>query len=76
MTTSGNTNWDEPGDTVLVDWQEAGLLKPSLARCSQRYEFLPGDLYKWFGSLSDDDAARVAQGLELTSDSLPYKRTR
>ena len=73
---TGNINWNEPGDIVLADWQQAGLLKPSLVRCGQRYEFLPGDLYKWFGSLSNSDAAKVADGLELTSDSLPYQRTR
>ena len=70
---TGNINWNEPGDIVLADWQQAGLLKPSLVRCGQRYEFLPGDLYKWFGSLSNSDAAKVADGLELTSDSLPIQ---
>lgn len=73
---TGNINWNELGDIVLDDWQNADLLKPSLARCGQRYEFLPGDLHRWFGSLSDNDAAKVADGLKLTSDSLPYKRTR
>lgn len=71
---TSNINWNEPGDIILDDWQDAGLLKPSLARCSQRYEFLLSDLHKWFGSLSDGDAAKIAVGLELTSDSLPYKR--
>lgn len=73
---TGNINWNEPGDVLLTDCREAGLLKPSLVRCGQRYEFLPSDLYKWFGSLSDTDAARVADGLEATSDALPYKRSR
>ena len=73
---TGNLNWNEPGDVLLTGWQEAGSLKPSLVRCGQRYEFLPGDLHKWFGSLSDADAARVAEGLIATSDMLPYRRTR
>ena len=73
---TGNVSWNDPGDVVLVDWREAGLLKPSLVRCGQRYEFMPGDLYKWFGSLTDTDAARVAEGLEDTSDALPYRRSR
>lgn len=73
---TGNIDWHEPGDVVLADWRSAGLLKPSLVRCRQRYEFLYSDLYKRFGSLSYADAANVACGLELTSDSLPYKRAR
>lgn len=32
------------------------------------HEFLPGDLYKWFGSLSGGDAAKVAEGSRLTGD--------
>lgn len=68
------TTWDEAGDVPLLDWREAGLLKPSMVRCGQRFEFGLSDLKRRFGVLSARDAANVAVGLDLTKDVLPHRR--
>lgn len=65
---TGNVTWDQSGDVPLLDWREAGLLKPSLVRCSQRFEFRREDLYRRFGRLSQRDALNVAIGLESLED--------
>ncbi|MBT1165392.1 type II toxin-antitoxin system PemK/MazF family toxin [Bifidobacterium simiarum] len=68
------TTWDEAGDVPLLDWREAGLLKPSMVRCGQRFEFAVSDLKRRFGMLSVRDAANVAVGLDLTKHVTPYRR--
>lgn len=73
---TSRTDWTGAGDVLLLDWQEAGLLAPSMVRCGERFEFKREDLYRRFGALSDRDAERVASGLERTQDVLPHKRVR
>lgn len=56
-------NW--PGEVPLQDWQEAGLTKPSTARCSQVAR-LPKSLFhgrRYYGRLSERDASAVHQAL-------------
>lgn len=60
---TSNITWNEPGDVLLVDWEQEGLYKPSLARCSQSFEFQVQDLYEKFGVLSDTDIRRLTQAL-------------
>lgn len=72
---TGNVSWDQDGDVPLLDWREAGLLKPSMVRCSQRFEFGREDLYRKFGRLSRRDAINVATGLASTGGSESHGRS-
>lgn len=72
---TGNVSWDQEGDVPLLDWREAGLFKPSMVRCSQRFEFNRGDLHRKFGRLSRRDAFNVAVGLAATSALKPRQRS-
>lgn len=71
---TGNITWDKEGDVPLLDWRDAGLVKPSLVRCAQRFRFRSGDLLQWFGRLSVRDAERVVAGIEATPDVRPHER--
>ncbi len=56
---------DWPGEVILLDWKEAGLEKPSVARCSKHMvvpiETLLGN--KKYGRLSERDALAVEKAL-------------
>lgn len=69
------TTWDEPGDVELLDWQQEGLYKPSMVRCSQRFWFEGGDLLKHLGRLSPRDAIRIDTGLENTGAISPHRHS-
>jgi mRNA interferase MazF len=55
-----------PGEVVLQDWQQAGLEKPSVARCSKHMvvpvEVLMGQ--RRYGKLSTRDALAVEEALK------------
>lgn len=55
-----------PGEVVLLDWQQAGLEKPSVARCSKHLvvpiEVLHGQ--RKYGQLSSRDCLAVLSALK------------
>lgn len=52
-----------PGEVVLEDWQTAGLLKPSVARCSKLMMLEERDIKARVGTLSPRDQAAVMRGI-------------
>lgn len=63
--TSHQPRPDFPGEVALRDWKEAGLSKPSTARCSHVAR-LPKSFFEGrlkYGKLSDRDAAAVDAAL-------------
>lgn len=54
-----------PGEVRLADWEEAGLSKPSTARCSKAYMVPEADLdgLPVLGTLTRRDAGAVLGGL-------------
>ena len=63
--TGHGPRWGFPGEVRLMDWEEAGLSKPSTVRCSKTVEvsidFLIGK--EVLGALSERDSAAVLEGL-------------
>ena len=60
------------GEVRLEDWQEAGLEKPSVARCSKTL-VVPTAAFAGkhrYGELTDRDSLRVAQALRETGATL------
>ncbi len=51
-----------PGDTLLSDWKEAGLLKPSAVR-GVLATVDKSDIARKLGTLSANDYSRVGQGI-------------
>lgn len=47
-------------DTEIVDWQQAGLAYPSVARLSKTITLDPSKFRRKIGELSDDDKTRIA----------------
>ena len=61
-----------PGEVRLEDWREAGLEKPSVARCSKTL-VVPTAAFEGlrrYGRLSDRDSLAVAQALRETGATL------
>lgn len=54
-----------PGEVVIQDWQTAGLVKPSVARCTKRATVAMGIFQnsRKYGKLSFRDAAAVDRAL-------------
>lgn len=48
-------------DYLLKDWQEAGLDKPSIVRCSKVHVIYHGKLLMKLGDLSEQDLTAVNQ---------------
>ena len=63
--TSHALRFDSPGEVVLQHWQEAGLTKPSVVRCSKIAQFALGDFAgcSRYGRLSPTDQAAVLRAL-------------
>ena len=63
---------DCPGEVLLEDWKEAGLEKPSVARCSKTLlvprSFFAG-CYR-YGHLSASDSAKIAEALRSLGKTL------
>ena len=61
-----------PGEVRLVGWKDAGLDKPSVARCSKTLvvpiEAFAGQMR--YGHLTEDDALSVAKALRDTGTTL------
>ena len=60
---TSNPNWNDNGDTKLLDWAQAGLTHVTTARCGQLVRFSRTDLQGFTGTLSHDDATRIANAL-------------
>lgn len=57
-----------PGEVQISDWEEAGLEKPSTARCSKTM-IVPLEAFngaRVYGTLSDVDAQKVEAALRAT----------
>lgn len=54
---------DCPGEVVLEDWFQEGLVKPSVARCSKIVLLRISDIKGRCGALSSRDKFRVVAGL-------------
>ena len=52
-----------PGELAIADWQGAGLLKPSCARCSQVADIPSVSVYRRLGELSDRDKVSLIETL-------------
>ena len=64
--TSHSARPDSPGEVVLQDWQQAGLEKPSVARCS-KHMVVPIQVFEGqrrYGKLSNRDALAVEAALK------------
>lgn len=51
-----------PGDMLLSDWMQAGLMKPSAVRGAVAL-IDRNEIARWLGQLSDNDFAAVEQGI-------------
>ena len=61
-----------PGEVRLEDWRQAGLDKPSVARCSKTL-IVPMQAFEGkvrYGTLSDGDSLRVARALREVGATL------
>lgn len=63
---TSNTNYQEATDELLEDWAQEGLLKPSVARCSQEFMFECMDLKRMLGSLTAYDAQRISSTMAMS----------
>ncbi len=61
-----------PGEVRILDWEQAGLEKPSVARCSKTliapFEAFEGQ--RRYGALSDNDAMAIAAALRNLGKTL------
>lgn len=67
----------EPGYVLLQDWHEAGLRKPSAARCQDILEIPMSKIIKNtdFGRLTVSDADRIVQTLrDLYGSEITYRQ--
>lgn len=60
---TSNPTWHGDGDIRLLDWEQAGLSHETTARCSQLIRFRRDDLQGYTGTLSRQDAIRLATAL-------------
>ncbi|KAB8294329.1 hypothetical protein DSM100685_0457 [Bifidobacterium avesanii] len=60
---TSNPKWNDAGDVRLLDWEQAGLTHATTARCAQLVRFRREDLQGYTGTLSREDAVRLASAL-------------
>ena len=66
---TSNPKWNGPGDIALADWEQCGLIHATTARCRQLVRFARSELQGYTGTLSQADAARIADALvSLSAD--------
>ena len=62
--TSHAPRLDSPGELALLDWESAGLLKPSCVRCSQAIDIPDSSIYRRMGMLSNKDKLALVETLK------------
>lgn len=60
---TSNPKWNDVGDVHLADWEQAGLVHATTARCAQLVRFRREDLQGRTGTLSVGDADMIVSAL-------------
>jgi len=55
-------------DVQVEFWEEAGLRKPSVVRCSKISTIIPSQKMLLFGKMQDSDLKKVHEGIKLYFD--------
>lgn len=59
--TSHEPRTNFPGEYQIVQWREAGLLRPSVVRCSQIIDLTHEDIERYLGKLQPEDIRGVQE---------------
>ena len=60
---TSNPIWHGAGDVQLPEYEHAGLIHLTTARCAQLVRFLRSDLHRSFDGMNRNDAIRVANAV-------------
>lgn len=61
---TSNPTWHGAGDIALLDWESAGLIHATTARCAQLIRFSRDQLQGFVGTVSAEDAIRIVHAIQ------------